>query len=126
MMQETQEQKELRLDACHAENESDFITLKRKYQRKGGKAKLLFVPKKKNQKLTYNKVSRTERNGKKQCTYYSNQLPNEFMRDCAELKRKGMQFCDIAEAVAKNYGLHSEASVKYACKKAASTPVFQR
>jgi hypothetical protein len=119
-MQETQEQKKLRLDACHAEDENDFIILKRKYQRQGGLCKLFFVPKKKNKKLTYNNVSRTERNGKRQYTYYNNQLANEFVRDCAELRRKGMQFCDIAEAVAKNYGLHSENSVKYACKKAAS------
>lgn len=116
-MQETQEQKKLRLNACHAENENDFIILKRKYQKLGGLYKLFFVPKKKNLKLTYNKVFRKERNGKRQRTYYNNQLPNEFVRDCAELRRKGMQFCDIAEALEKNYGFHTEASVKYACKK---------
>jgi hypothetical protein len=51
MMQETQEQKKLRLNACHAENENDFIILKRKYQKLGGLYKLFLFQRKRTQSL---------------------------------------------------------------------------
>jgi hypothetical protein len=113
MITETPELDKLRFEACRTSDKSEFEYCYREYRRKGGLRKLVFVPLRKFKK-TYPKNMRTERNGKMVILIYRNSISLELMRDCAELRARGVRFDDIALLLDKNYGYVKESTAKYA------------
>jgi len=113
MIKEKPALEKLRQTCCLTNDKTEFECCYREYKRKGGIRKLIFVPEK-NLKKTYAKVFRIERDGKKKYTYYRNQLPDELIQDCIELKNLGMRADDIILSLKKNYGYIKDNSIRYA------------